>query len=76
MDGVYSADPVKYPDAVRYADITFQQALAERLQVMDATAFSLCMDNDIPVIVFNFNDDKGLEAVLRGDFSSGTLVHG
>ena len=74
VDGIYSDDPVKNPAATRYEQLTFQDALARRLKVMDSTAFSLCMDNGIPVIVFNFHDPQGLGAVIRGDFSSGTLV--
>lgn len=74
VDGVYSADPLENEDAVRYERITFQEALAKRLQVMDSTAFSLCMDNEIPIIVFDFGDPEALGSVIRGDFSSGSLV--
>ncbi len=74
VDGVYSADPMKVPDATRYSTISYSEALAKRLQVMDSTAFSLCMDNNIPIIIFNFNDPDSLSRVIRKDFSVGTLV--
>src|SRR5207244_8706168 len=53
VDGVYDRDPNKYPDARRFDRLTFSQALAQRLQIMDSTAFSLCMDNKIPIVVFD-----------------------
>ena len=53
VDGIYTADPVKHPDATRYDRISYLQVLQERLQVMDATAISLCMDNKLPIVVFN-----------------------
>ena len=53
VDGIYTADPVKHPDATRYERISYLQVLQERLQVMDATAISLCMDNKLPILVFN-----------------------
>jgi uridylate kinase len=52
VDGVYDRDPKKYPDAQRFDQLTFSEALAKRLQIMDSTAFSLCMDNKIPIVVF------------------------
>src|SRR6187551_1336486 len=56
VDGVYSADPVKHHDAERYEQISYLQVLQQRLQVMDATAISLCMDNKMPIVVFNMNE--------------------
>jgi len=56
VDGVYDRDPNKYPDARRFDRLTFSEALAKRLQIMDSTAFSLCMDNKIPIVVFNMNN--------------------
>ena len=56
VDGIYTADPVKHPDATRYDRISYLQVLQERLQVMDATAISLCMDNKLPIVVFNLKD--------------------
>lgn len=74
VDGIYTADPKKDATATRYQTITYQEALAKRLQVMDSTAFSLCMDNHIPIIVFDFANESSLGALVRGDFSTGTLV--
>ena len=74
VDGVYSADPMKDPDAVRYDELSFDEALEKHLAVMDAAAFSLCRENKLPVIVFNFSSDT-LARVVRGDTSAGTIVH-
>jgi uridylate kinase len=74
VDGIYSADPVKNPEAKRYTDITYHQALSEQLRIMDAAAFSLCMDNRIPIIVFNFFKKREIVRVLQGE-PSGTRVH-
>ncbi len=73
VSGIYSADPKKNPGAKRYRTLTFQQALADCLQVMDSAAFSLCMENDIPIIVFDFFKAGNIERVLAGD-QVGTLV--
>lgn len=73
VDGVYSDDPIKNPDARRYRKITFRQALSESLRVMDSAAFSLCMENDIPIIVFDFFKVGNIERVLTGT-PVGTLV--
>jgi len=75
VDGVYSADPFKDPSAKRYSELTFDEALAQNLKVMDSTAFSMCRDNHLPILVFNFADENGLEAVLQGDTSRATLIH-
>ena len=74
VDGIYSADPFKYPDAERYTELSFDEAISKQLKVMDSTAFSMCRDNDLPIIVFNFADAEGLDAILRGDNSAGTIV--
>ena len=74
VDGIYSADPKKNPDAVRFDSLSFDQALELDLQVMDAAAFSLCRDNHLPIIVFDFAEAGALEGVLRGDTSFGTIV--
>ena len=74
VDGVYDSDPKKNPDAVRYDEIKFQTCITNQLKVMDATAFSLCMDNEIPIIVFNFFEEGALEKVITGDTSVGTVV--
>ncbi|NMA43389.1 MAG: UMP kinase [Oligosphaeraceae bacterium] len=74
VNGVYSADPFKYPDAIRYERISFAEALAKRLKVMDSTAFSLCQDNNMPIVVFKFGEAGLLSAILGGDFSNATIV--
>ncbi|MBT8045802.1 MAG: UMP kinase, partial [Pontiella sp.] len=73
VDGVYSADPVKHPDAKRFDTLSYQDALSRQLKVMDAAAFSLCMENDIPIVVFDFFKENGMVEVLTGK-DSGTLV--
>lgn len=74
VDGVYSADPAKVTNARRYKALSYQDALRYNLKVMDATAFALCMDNHIPIVVFNFVDDA--DAILRVVLGEtiGTLV--
>ena len=74
VDGIYSADPVKDPTADRYEKISYDECLEKRLGVMDSTAFSMCRDNGLPIIVFNFNDEDGIRDIIAGDFTSGTLV--
>ncbi len=74
VDGVYNKDPKKFPDAIRYEKISFENALSQDLKVMDSTAFSLCKDNSLPIVVFNFSDPDALEKVLSGNFSSATVV--
>ena len=74
VDGVYSADPFRHPDATRYQRLTFAQALADRLQVMDSTAFSLCQDNNLPIVVFKFGEPGVLRNIMHGDLSAATLV--
>lgn len=73
VDGIYSADPVKVPDAVRYEGLSFDQVLAEDLRVMDATAIVMCRENDLPLIVFNLNNPGDLVRLIRGE-SLGTSV--
>jgi uridylate kinase len=73
VDGIYSADPVKHPDATRYDRISYLQVLQERLQVMDATAISLCMDNKLPILVFNLKTPGNIRRVVMGD-TIGTMV--
>ena len=73
VDGVYSADPRRDPAAVRYDRISYHLALTRRLRVMDSTAFALCMENAIPIIVFNFFEPGAFERVVTGE-KVGTLV--
>src|SRR6202522_138892 len=75
VDGVYDKDPKKFPDAVRYDEISFVDALKQRLNVMDSTAFSLCLDNNVPILVFNLNDEHAIRRAVMGE-KVGTLVHG
>ncbi len=74
VDGVYSADPQENLDAIRYAEISYQDALRQQLKVMDATAFSLCMENNIPIIVFNCFRPNALKKIISGDFTAATIV--
>ena len=75
VDGIYDKDPVKHPDAQRYQNITYLDALKRQLKVMDAAAFSLCMENDIPIIVLNFFKSGNVKRALKGQ-RVGTLVAG
>jgi uridylate kinase len=67
VDGVYSADPKKYPDAVRYESLSYHEVLARDLAVMDASAISLSRENGIPILVFSLHDKGALAKVLRGE---------
>ena len=73
VDGVYTADPKKDPTATKYASLSYVTALEKRLKVMDSAAFALCMDNNIPIVVFDFFDPKALQGVARGE-AVGTVV--
>ena len=74
MDGVYTSDPVKDPDATKYDTITYREVLEKRLGVMDASAISLCMDNNLPIMVFNMRRSENIVKAICGDLSIGTLV--
>ncbi|WP_115373887.1 UMP kinase [Adhaeribacter pallidiroseus] len=74
VDGIYTADPEKNPDAVRFTHLTFQDVFEKNLNVMDMTAFTLCKENDLPIIVFDMNRAGNLRRILEGDDSVGTLV--
>jgi uridylate kinase len=74
VDGIYDKDPKKYPDAVKYEEISFIEALKQRLNVMDSTAFSLCLDNNVPILVFDLNDKHAIRKAVAGE-KVGTLVH-
>jgi uridylate kinase len=73
VDGVYTADPNLDPSATRYDTVTYEDALSKRLKVMDAAAFALCMENRIPIVVFDFYDEDALDRIIRGE-TIGTLV--
>jgi uridylate kinase len=73
VDGVYSDDPEKNPHAIRYDHITFDQVLRDRLNVMDATAISMCMEHRMPILVFNYKKEGNIERAIAGE-RIGTLV--
>jgi uridylate kinase len=73
VDGIYDKDPKKHADAVRYDHLTFIDALKQRLNVMDSTAFSLCMDNNVPILVFDLHDEHAIRKAISGQ-KIGTLV--
>ncbi len=73
VDGIYTADPEKDPTAKKYDVITFQECISKNLRVMDMTAFTLCMENKLPIIVFDMNKPGNLMKVIRGE-KVGTLV--
>ena len=75
VDGVYSADPKKDPDAVKLPELTYIDVLQKGLQVMDATAISLCMDNKLPIIVFDLTTEGNIKKVIGGE-EIGTIVQG
>ena len=74
VEGVYSADPVTNPGATRYDCITYQEVLERQLKVMDASAISLCMDNNLPIVVFNMRTPGNIDRVIRGEAGIGTKV--
>ncbi len=75
VDGVYDKDPVKHSDAVKYDSVTYLETLEKRLGVMDSTAISLAMDNELPIIVFNLFEEGNIERVVKGE-KLGTIVQG
>lgn len=75
VDGIYSADPKKDPNATKYDELTYLDVLSQGLQVMDSTAISLCMDNKLPILVFNMEQDGNIERALSGE-TVGTIVRG
>lgn len=74
VDGVYSADPMADASAQRFNEITYQQVLERQLKVMDASAISLCMDNNLPIIVFNMREPGNIRRVVLGEIGVGTRV--
>lgn len=73
VDGVYNKDPEKHPDAVKYQTLTFQEAYERSLNIMDMTAFTLCMENKLPIIVFDMNTPGNLLRIAEGE-PAGTLI--
>lgn len=73
VDGVYTADPEKDPTATRYETLSFQEAYEKGLNIMDMTAFTLCQENNLPIIVFNMNKPGNLLSIIKGE-KAGTLI--
>ncbi|MBX2932171.1 MAG: UMP kinase [Chitinophagaceae bacterium] len=73
VDGIYNTDPEKDPSATKYGKLSFQECISKNLKVMDMTAFTLCMENKLPIIVFNMNQPGNLLSVVQG-LNVGTLV--
>jgi uridylate kinase len=74
VNGVYTADPEKYPTATKYDTIGYKDCIDKNLRIMDMTAFTLCMENNLPIIVFDINQKGNLKRVIMGE-KVGTLVH-
>jgi len=75
VNGIYDSDPLKNPNAIRYTEVRYMDILNKELKVMDATAVSLCMENKIPIIVFNISEMGNLKKIIYGD-EIGTIVKG
>ncbi len=75
VDGIYTADPETDPSATKYGKITYQECITQNLKVMDMTAFTLCMENELPIVVFDMNTPGNLHRVVTGE-KVGTLVNG
>jgi uridylate kinase len=73
VDGVYTADPEKYPDATKYSSLSFDEAYTKGLKIMDLTAFTLCKENSLPILVFDMNTSGNLKKVVLGD-NVGTII--
>lgn len=73
VDGVYDSDPEKNPNAVKYDEITFTEAYSKGLKIMDLTAFTMCKENNLPIIVFNVGDETSLKKIVSGD-KIGTII--
>ena len=74
MDGVYDADPKQNPSARRYRTLTYMDVLRQNLHVMDSTAISLCMDNNLPIVVFDLTAQGNIHRAITGSGELGTLV--
>jgi uridylate kinase len=74
VDGVYDKDPLQFPDAVMYTNVTYLEVLAKGLGVMDSTAIAMCRDNQLPVRVFNLNTTGNIMRMSMGE-TIGTLIH-
>jgi uridylate kinase len=76
VDGIYSGDPRTCPDAVRYDRLTYEEFLEKKLRALDLAAVALCMDNRMPVVLFNMFESGNIESALRGEVEGTTLVAG
>ena len=74
VDGIYDSDPVKNPDAKRYEQLSFNEAVQKELGVMDLTAMVLCRENKMPLCVFNMFETGALQKIIEGDRLTGTLI--
>jgi uridylate kinase len=74
VNGVYSADPYEHPDALRYSELTYDDVLLQRLHVMDMTAFTLCQENNIHIMIVNFWNEDDLLRAIKGEREVGTLI--
>lgn len=74
VDGIYTEDPMLNPNATRFKSISYQEVLEKQLKVMDSSAISLCMDNHLPIMVFNMKEHGNIVKAVNGDLSIGTLV--
>lgn len=74
VDGIFDADPIKVPTATKFDRISYKEVLERRLKVMDASAISLCMDNSLPIMVFNMREPGNIVKAVNGDLSIGTVV--
>lgn len=73
VDGVFTSDPEKDPDARKFENLSFKEAIEKRLRIMDSTAFTMCRENNMPIVVFNINDPGNLMKVVNG-YMPGTLI--
>jgi uridylate kinase len=74
VSGVYSADPKKYPDAVRFSELTYADVISKKFEIMDMTAFTLCQENNMPILVVNFWSNSDLVEAIKGNHSVGTII--
>ena len=74
VDGVYTADPEKDPTATRYDEVSFNEVLENKLRIMDQTAFTMCQENDLPILVFDMDKPGNLKRIISGE-KIGTLIH-
>jgi uridylate kinase len=74
VDGIYTADPFLSPEATRFTEISYQEVLEKQLKVMDASSISLCMDNNLPIMVFNMRKTGNIVKAVEGDLTIGTVV--